>query len=140
METRQTELLYSALVAPRLDESVSLSFAGIGVLGGAIAATQFASKYVTIFQPYPVSITFNTDFLRLMDEDEVLYILLHEGAHVNAGYFAEHGREWAVACEALGVPAYERIAIRRLPEFLDTHGFVEVPAPPTFPETFIPNW
>lgn len=144
MNEQDTASLFYDCVAQLLLVRVPLEFDDSNILGPGIGATSFNSSDILIGfeEPKPEVITFNTDFLPFMDEDEVLYVLLHEAAHVNAGFYAQHGRKWAKMCDIMGIPAHEAIGIRRLPEFLDSldkqlnvESYI-----PTFPERFIPSF
>lgn len=65
------------------------------------------------------------EWTEVSPEEEVRNTLLHEIAHVKAGYEASHGEEWAKECRKLGINPDEFANPDKKPHFFDDDFILE---------------
>jgi hypothetical protein len=85
-------------------------------------ATDDAGMAETLFNPWtgkPFYITVDGTILPYLHEDELECLILHEMAHVIAGWAADHGEQWAKVCREIGAHPAEFYIFReweKMPE------------------------
>lgn len=84
----------------------------------ALAMTEFGDKYGNLLD-HASAVLINGDAYPILDEEEVLYVIIHEVAHVIAGYWAQHYREWAMVMEEHAGIVVTYLAPRRRMEYMD---------------------
>lgn len=85
---------------------------------GTIAHTDFSEDPETPWNPlkrineYASGIRMSADYLAHLYEDELICVLLHELAHVTAGFSSQHGSEWQRHAAEVGAVPEAHFLIR----------------------------